>query len=147
VRRLVPIPLLLLALFVAACGGSSGSDETAWQEEVEAVMTHFEMDVVEPMGKEIAAASDQPSVEAVYAKFAANAKKFGEEVKATEAPDECVSTREGAVEMAKETTGFAEEMANQSSLSFTEYGALLEKEGTKLAADLSQVEELTEANC
>src|SRR5262245_13833481 len=97
-RRLVLVPLLLLALLLAACG-SSGGDESAWQDEVESVMSKFAENVVDPLGEESAAASDQASLEAIYLKFGGEAKKFGEEMKATDAPDQCVETREAAVKM------------------------------------------------
>lgn len=143
-RRLVLIPLLLLALFLAACGGSSGGDESAWQDEVEGVMSNFAEEVVDPLGEEVSAASDQASFEAIYGKFAGKAKKFGEEMKATDAPDQCVETREAAVKMADETATFGERMGDQKNLEFVEYAELMEKEGVTLGEDLTKVEELTE---
>jgi hypothetical protein len=65
-------------------------------------------------------------------------------MKATDAPDECVATREGAVKMADETAAFGERMGDQKDLTFIEYAELMEAEGVKLTEDLSKVEELTE---
>lgn len=104
--KVLLLPLILLALGLAACGGGSGSSaspttsaaavpsaETAWGKEVEAVMRRFENQVSANATEQIHTTSSQPLLEPLYRSYGAALTKLGEELEATHAPQACVALR------------------------------------------------------
>jgi hypothetical protein len=105
VRKALIVPLSLLVLGLAACGGSGSSSdagstsaigptpEAKWAKEVERVMRGFENHVSARATEQIHTTSSQGLVEPLYRAYGAALTKLGGELEATDAPPACKAMR------------------------------------------------------
>jgi hypothetical protein len=153
VRKVLLLPLLLLALGLAACGGggssSSGSTggaegqsaEAAWGKEVEAVMRRFENQAAQVIAQ-IHTSTSQARLEPMYREYGAALVKLGKALEATKAPAECVALRKRMGEDAAALAQLNTKLGHESSVNAEEFAALAAVQESRLhryGRDLTEI--------
>jgi hypothetical protein len=154
VRRAFLVPLILLALGLAACGGggssssgtTAGSDGTspqaAWGKEVEAVMRRFENHVSANATEQIHTTSSQHLVEPMYRAYGAALTKLGDELGATKAPPECLALRKQMVDDAHSLGQLTTKLGHEGNVEQEEFSALVVQQESKMhryGRDLTEI--------
>jgi hypothetical protein len=154
-RRLIFVPLALLALFLVACGGGSGGGSTveeaaeiAWGKKADALIAGFRKTGAASVTKEAeAAGSPQEAEELLYRGLGKKFAQLATEIEATDAPDACVDDRQTTAETAQKLGEDFAEMGEQGDLTDAEYRALKVSNGKRMAPMLAHFEELELDHC
>lgn len=135
-RKAFLLPLLLLAVGLAACGGGGSSSsgttggsggggaEAVWAKEVETVMRAFENQAA-PMIEQIHTSTSQGRLEPLYRAYGARLAKLGEELEATNAPQECVALRKKMGEDAAALAQLHTKLGHEGDVNPEEFSALV----------------------
>jgi hypothetical protein len=154
VRKILLLPLIVLALGLAACGGggssSSGtstggsegtSAEAAWGKEVEAVMRAFENRQAAVI-EEIHTSTSQAHLEPLYREYGASLAKLGKDLEATKAPAECVALRKRMGEDGAALAQLTTKLGHEGNVDPEEFSALIAVQETRLhryGGDLTKI--------
>jgi hypothetical protein len=142
VRKVLLLPLIVLALGLAACGGggssgsgtttaSASSPEAAWGKEVEGVMRGFENGQAREI-EQIHTSTSQARLEPLYREYGAVLTRLGEELEATEAPAECVALRTRMGEDAAALGQLTTKLGHEGQADPEEFSALVAVQETRL---------------
>ena len=135
-RKLLVIPLIALALGLAACGGGGSSSsatsggstaatpEATWGKEVEAVMRKFENRAA-PAIEQIHTSTSQARLEPIYRLYGAALAQLGKELEATKAPAECVALQKKMGEDAAALAQLHTKLGHESKVNAEEFSALV----------------------
>jgi hypothetical protein len=147
-RRFALIPLLLIALALAACGGggsssSGSSEEAAWAKEVRSVMGSFENNVSARFVETMSTSSAQSLLEPLYRSYSGKLAQLATELEATTAPETCVPVRRKMAADGRRVAELNKELGEQQDLSQEEFSLLVEKQGVKIGKAGRQLTTLT----
>jgi hypothetical protein len=143
VRKVLLLPLLLLALGLAACGGGGSSSsgttgggdgsgaEAAWGKEVEAAMRRFENQAAQVIAQ-IHTSTSQARLEPMYRDYGVALVKLGRALEATKAPAECVALRKQMGEDAAALAQLNTKLGHEGSVNAEEFSALAAVQETKM---------------
>jgi hypothetical protein len=144
VRKVLLLPLLLLVLGLAACGGGSGSSggagttsgapspEAAWGKEVEAVMRRFENNVSANLTEQIHTTSSQALVEPLYRTYGAALTQLGKELEATDPPAACTALRKQMGEDAHALGQLTTQLGHEGHVDQEEFSSLVVVQESRL---------------
>jgi ABC-type glycerol-3-phosphate transport system substrate-binding protein len=144
VRKALVLPLLLLALGLAACGGGGSSSsggttasaadgaEARWGKEVEGVMRDFENNVSAKATEQIHTTSAQYLLEPVYRAYGAALTKLGKELEATAAPSACVALRKRMGADAHALGQLTSKLGHEGEVNQEEFSALVFQQEAKM---------------
>ena len=147
-RKALLLPLIALALVLAACGGggssSSGSSsagatggsdgssaEAVWGKEVEKVMRRFENQAA-PVIAEIHTSTSQTRLEPIYRMYGATLAKLQKDLEATKAPAACVALRKRIVEDAAALAQLNTKLGHEGDVDPEEFSALVAVQESRL---------------
>jgi hypothetical protein len=164
VRRLALIPLFLLAIVLASCGGGSGSSsgssseagsttagnspEAAWTKELKGVMTAFENNVSARSVEEINTTYVQHLLEPLYRNYAVELDKLTDQLEATEAPGSCAPVQQQIVTDGRALAQLTKQLSRQSDKNEEEYAAFAQVQRTKITRYGQELTKLTfEPSC
>ncbi len=142
VRKALLIPLILLALGLAACGGggssssgttspSASTPESTWGKEVEKVIRTFENQAARTI-EQIHTSTSQPRLEPLYREHGAALTRLGEELEATKAPPECAALRKRMGEDAAALGQLTTKLGHEGNVDPEEFSALVAVQETRL---------------
>lgn len=143
-RQAPILPLVVLALGLAACGGGGsssvsvatiGSDgpspESTWGKEVEMVMRTFENQAAQPI-EQIHTSTSQPRLEPLYRDYGAALTQLGKTLEATKAPAECIALRKRMGEDAAALGQLTTKLGHEGNVDPEEFSALVAVQETRL---------------
>jgi hypothetical protein len=143
-RTALVLPLLALALGLAACGGGGSSSaattsasaeaspETAWGKEVEKVMRRFENQVSARLTEQIHTTSSQALAEPLYRAYGAALTKLGDELGETDAPSACIALRKRMVNDAHALGQLTTKLGHEGQVNQEEFSALVVVQQSKM---------------
>jgi hypothetical protein len=142
VRKVFFLPLILLALGLAACGGggssssgttsaSASTPESTWAKEVEAVMRRFENQAA-PTIEQIHTSTSQQRLEPIYRGYGAMLAKLGKNLEATKAPAECEALRKKMGEDAAALAQLHTKLGHEGGVNPEEFSALVAVQETRI---------------
>jgi len=142
VRRVLLLPLIGLALGLAACGGggssssgtttaSASTPESTWGKEVERVMRKFENQAA-PAIEQIHTSTSQARLEPIYREYGAALAKLGKDLEATKAPADCEALRKKMGEDAAALAQLHTKLGHESNVDPEEFSALVAVQETRI---------------
>jgi hypothetical protein len=160
VRKALLLPLILLALGLAACGGggssssgatdasagasgSSGASgpEARWGKEVEDVMRGFENRAALVI-EQIHTSTSQPRLEPLYRAYGTALAKLGKKLEGTRAPAACSALRKRMGEDAAALAQLTTKLGHEGQVDPEEFSALVAQQEAKMhryGHDLTEV--------
>jgi hypothetical protein len=158
VRKALLIPLFLLALGLAACGGGSGSSseagstsatgptpEAKWAKEVDKVMRGFENHVSARATEQIHTTSSQGLLEPLYRAYGAALTKLGGQLEATDAPAACAAMRKRMADDGHALGQLTTKLGHEGQADEEEFASLVVVQQSRIHRYGSDLTEITAA--